>query len=124
MRLKLSNNRDLYVSQNNIKLQEINNRTYITGNDVLYGVDNTGVRWRLTPSQSDTTDMYSLDFYEYVRSGTTYRWQWTDSTTTILWDSVPPSMRADDTFNFDNFGVSLPLVIFLAVFIIFGVHKR
>lgn len=121
MKLELSNGNDLYVSQNNIKLQQINNKTYITGNDTLYGVDSNGTRWRLNPSQSDTSDMYTLDYYTYSSQ---YRWNWADSNVTIKWESVPPSMRADDTFNFDNFGVPLVLTIFLAVFIIFGVHKR
>ena len=125
MKLKLSNGHDLYIQQNDIKLQQINNKTYIVGNETLYGVDDTGVKWRLSPSQSDTTDMFTLDYYDEVNTSSSYyRWVWVDSSVQIEWDSVPPSMIADDTFNFDNFGLNLGFFIFLGVFIVFFIFKR
>lgn len=125
MKLELSNGRTFYVQQKDIKLQQINNKTYIIGNDVLYGVDDTGTKWRLYPTESDTSDMYSLDYYDYVPSSSSYnRWQWVDTNVQIEWESVPPSMKADDTFNFDNFGLNLGFFIFLGIFIIFFIFKR
>lgn len=120
MRLLLSDGSYAYFEQNNVKLQKINNKTYIVGNTTLYGVTEDGERVRLYASKSDTSDLYTLDYYEYGGS----RWGWNDSNVSIVWDSVPPSMRADDTFNFDNFNPSLILTVFLAVFVVFCVFKR
>lgn len=119
MRLELTNGDVAYFEQNNIRLQEINGSTYIVGNTTLYGITENGERVRLYASLSDSSDMHTLDFYEYNS-----RWGWVDSNVGIVWDSVPPSMRADDTFNFDNFNPSLLITVFLSIFIVFCVFKR
>lgn len=119
MKLDLTNGDVAYFEQNNIRLQQINGSTYLVGNTTLYGITENGERVRLYSSMSDSSDMHTLDFYEYNS-----RWGWVDSNVEIVWDSVPPSMRADDTFNFDNFNVSLILTVFLSVFIVFCVFKR
>lgn len=119
MKLELSNGDVAYFEQNNIRLQEINGSTYLVGNTTLYGMTENGERVRLYASKSDSSDMHTLDFYEYNS-----RWGWVDSNVEIVWDSVPPSMRADDTFNFDNFNPSLLITIFLSIFVVFCVFKR
>lgn len=119
MKLELSNGDVAYFEQNNIRLQQINGSTYLVGNTTLYGITENGERVRLYASKSDSSDMHTLDFYEYNS-----RWGWVDSNVEIVWDSVPPSMRADDTFNFDNFNPSLLLTVILSVFVVFCVFKR
>ena len=119
MKLDLTNGDVAYFEQNNIRLQQINGSTYLVGNTTLYGMTENGDRVRLYSSISDSSDMHTLDFYEYNS-----RWGWVDSNVEIVWDSVPPSMRADDTFNFDNFNPSLLLTVLLAVIVVFCVFKR
>lgn len=119
MRLELSNGDVAYFEQNNIRLQEINGSTYIVGNTTLYGITENGQRVRLYASKSDTSDMHTLDFYEYSS-----RWGWVDSNVEIVWNSVPPSMRADDTYNFDNFSLSQIGIVIILILSLFTVFKR
>lgn len=126
MRLELTNGDIAYVEQDNIKLVELDGHTCIVGNTTLYGVTENGERFRLSPSYSSSTgfNIYKLDYYEYVSSNYGGSYQWVSSSDEIEWTSVPVSMYADDTYNFDNFGLTLPFMVFLAVFVIFCIFKR
>lgn len=126
MRVELTSGEIAYIEQGDIKLVEIDGHTSIVGNTALYGVTENGERFRLNPSFSSNSgyNLYNLDYYEYVSSNYGGSYQWVSSNDEIEWSSVPVSMYADDTYNFDNFGLTLPFIVFLAVFVIFCVFKR
>jgi len=111
----------IYVEENGALLQEVNGRSCLVGNTSLYGITDTGDRVRLTSEVNDTSNIYNL---EYLEEDSELGFVWTQSNEYIEWESVPPSLRADDTFNFRNFNVELISVVLLAVFIIFCVFKR
>lgn len=126
MKVELTNGDIAYIEQGTAKLVELNNHTCIVGNSTIYGVTENGDRFRLSPTYSGSTgyNLYSLDYYEYVSSNYGGSYQWVSSNDEIEWSSVPVSMYADDTYNFDNFGLTLPFIVFLAIFIIFCIFKR
>ena len=111
----------IYVEENGALLQEVNGRSCLVGNTSLYGITGNGDRVRLTSEINDTSNIYNL---EYLEEDPELGFVWNQSNEYIEWESVPPSLRADDTFNFRNFNVELISVVLLAVFIIFCVFKR
>lgn len=126
MKIELTNGDIAYIEQSTIKLVDIEGHTSLVGGSTLYGVTENGERFRLTPTYSSSTgfDLCKLDYYQWVASTYGGSYQWVASNDEIEWSSVPVSMYADDTYNFDNFGLTLPFVIFFAVFIVFCVFKR
>ena len=121
MRLITNEGNYIYVEENGALLQEVNERAYLVGNTALYGITDTGDRVRLTSEVSDTSNLYNLEYFdETTEEGDI----WTQSNEYIEWSSVPPSLRADDTFNFRNFNIELISTVLLSVFIIFCVFKR
>lgn len=133
MKLLLSNGHYFYVQQDNIKLVDINNHINIVGNDILYGIDDTGTRYRLNPSSSTThledvsqeTQIIGSYWDEYTEQ---YEAVYDDvdvwSLTNITLENIPISMNADDTYNFSNLNPSLILIFILAIFISFRVFNR
>lgn len=134
MRLLLSNGHYFYVEQNDVKLVNIDDNICIVGNTPLYGVDDTGKRYRLNPSSSitrleDVTSENQLIGSYWDEDTQQYEGVYDDvdvwSLTSITLDgTIPTSMNADDTFNFDNFNCSLLLVFCLAIFVSFRVFSR
>lgn len=121
MRLITNNGDYIYIEDNGALLQEVDGRSYLVGNTTLYGITEDGTRCRLTSTISDSSNLYNLEYYE--ESSSSYN-AWYQSSDYIEWTSVPPSLRADDTFNFRNFNIELIGCVILAVFIIFCVFKR
>lgn len=134
MILHLSNGDTFYVQQDNIKLVKLNNSIHIVGNDILYGITDNGTRYRLNPESSTTrleiagTENRVVDaIYDPVTD--TYDEIYADVpvwnlSSITLSDNIPSSMNADDTYNFDNFGLSMLLVFALAIFVSFRVFNR
>lgn len=134
MRLQLSNGDYIYVQQNNIKLVDINGDINIVGNDILYGITENGVRYRLNPEISTTrleiagTENRIIDaIYDPVTD--TYDEIYGDVpvwnlTTVTLNGNIPISMNANDTFNFDCFNATFLLTFILAIFVSFRVFNR
>lgn len=121
MRLMTSDENYIYVEENGFLLQEVDSKSYLVGNTNLYGITADGDRIRLTSEISDTSNLYNLEYFE----GTDETGDiWTQSNEYIEWESVPPSLRADDTFNFRNYNIELISVFLLAFFIVFCVFKR
>lgn len=121
MRLMTSEGDYIYIEENKALLQEIDGKSYLVGNTPIYGITAYGDRVRLTPEISDTSNLYNLEYFEgFDETGDI----WTQSDEYIAWDSVPPSLKADDTFNFRNYNVELVSITALAIFIIFCVFKR
>ena len=136
MRLKLSNDDIFYIEQDDIKLVNIDDDIHIVGNNILYGIDENGNRLRLNPSSSTTrleqlttvnqvvSVNYSYDENNELIEEPVYddvdTWQLTNLTLT----SIPISMNANDTFNFDCFNLSFLLTFFIAIFISFRVFNR
>lgn len=136
MRLALSNDEWFYVEQDNIKLVDIDGDIHIVGGSILYGVSESGTRYRLNP---DVSTVYLEEFTtesqivgsEYDAEEDVYTpiyddvavWQLTDITLDSNYD-IPNSMKANDIFNFDNFGVSYIFMIFLSIFIAFRIFSR
>lgn len=118
MKLELTDGTEIYVEQSNIKLQEIDNDTHIVGGQALYGITEDAERFCINPDIS-TTDVLMQEYDEETQS-----YNWVSIGESIEWESVPVSMYADDTYNFDNFNLSLIFTVFLSVFIIFCVFKR
>lgn len=118
MKLELTDGTKVYVEQSNIKLQEIDNDTHIVGGQTLYGITEDTERFCIDPDIS-TTDVLMK---EYDAETDTYNW--VSINKQIEWDSVPVSMYADDTYNFDNYASPLPFIVFIAIFIVFCVFKR
>ena len=118
MRLELTDGTEVFIEQNNIKLQEIDNDTHIVGGQTLYGITEDTERFCINPDIS-TTDVLTQ---EYDAETDTYNW--VSINEQIEWDSVPKSMYADDTFNFENFSLNHIFIVFLSIFIIFCVFKR
>ena len=123
MRLELSNGEYFYVNQGNTKLLNVNNKAYIVSNDVLYGILDDGTRLRLTPSGGYRTgyDLYHLQ--EYVQGSDGY-YSWVDTNNYIVGSSIPYSMNADDTYNFDNFSLSQICIVIILILSLFTVFKR
>ena len=121
MRLVTNNEDYIYVEENGFLLQEVNGKSYLVGNTPLYGITDTGDRVRLTSEVSDTSNLYNLEYFEETTEEGDI---WAQSNEYIEWTSVPPSLRADDTFNFRNFNIELISTVLLSVFIIFCVFKR
>lgn len=134
MKLLLSNGEYFYVQQNNIKLLNSNNSVFVVGGDILYGVTEDGSRYRIDPDYDnshlqeatwtsrviDAVYDPSTDTYEEIYGDAL---TWVDTNITIS-SPIPSSMNSDDTFNFDNFGISLLLVFALSIFVSFRVFNR
>lgn len=118
MKLELTDGTEVYIEQNNIKLQEIDNDTHIVGGQPLYGITEDSERFCVIPDIS-TTDVLMQEY-----DAETDSYNWVSINEQIEWDSVPKSMYADDTFNFENFSLNHIFTVFLSVFIIFCVFKR
>ena len=123
MRLELSNGDYFYVNQGNTKLLNVNDKAYIVSNDTLYGILDDGTRLRLTPSGNYRTgyDLYHLQ--EYVRGSDGY-YEWVETNNYIVGSSIPYSMNADDTYNFDNFSFSQIGIVIILILCFFTVFKR
>lgn len=121
MRLMTNEGDYIYIEENSALLQEVDSKSYLVGNTPIYGITDYGDRVRLTPEVSDTSNLYNLEYFETTDETGDI---WTQSDEYIAWDSVPPSLKADDTFNFRNYNVELVSVIALAIFVIFCVFKR
>lgn len=121
MRLLTNEGNYIYVEENGFLLQEIDDKSYLVGNTALYGITDTGDRVKLTSEVSDTSNLYNLEYFsETSEEGDI----WTQSNEYIDWTSVPPSLRADDTYNFRNYNIELISTVLLAIIIIFCVFKR
>ena len=121
MRLLTNEGNYIYVEENGALLQEVNEKSYLVGDTALYGITDIGNRVRLTSEISDTSNLYNLEYFdENSETGDL----WLKSDEYIEWTSVPPSLRADDTYNFRNYNIELISVVILAIFIIFCVFKR
>ena len=121
MRLVTNNEDYIYVEENGFLLQEVDGKSYLVGNTPLYGITDTGDKVRLTSEVSDTSNLYNLEYFDDTTEEGDI---WTQSNEYIEWASVPPSLRADDTYNFRNFNIELISTILLAIIIIFCVFKR
>lgn len=123
MRLELSNGEYFYVTQGNTKLLNVNNKAYIVSNDTLYGILDDGTRLRLSPSGNKRTgyDLYHLQ--EYVQDVDGY-YEWVNTNNYIVGSSIPYSMNADDTYNFDNFSFSQIGIVIILILCLFTVFKR
>lgn len=121
MRLMTNEGDYIYIEENSALLQEIDGKSYLVGNTPIYGITDYGVRVRLTPEINDTSNLYNLEYFE----GTDETGDiWTQTNEYIAWDSVPPSLKACDTFNFRNYNIELISITALAIFVIFCVFKR
>lgn len=121
MRLMTNEGNYIYIEENGALLQEVNEKSYLVGNTPIYGITDTGDRVRLTSEISDTSNLYNLEYFsESTETGDV----WIKSNEYIDWTSVPPSLRADDTYNFRNYNIELISIIILAIFIVFCVFKR
>ena len=121
MRLITSDGEYIYVEENGFLLQEVDGKSYLVGDTSLFGITDNGDRVRLTSEINDTSNLYNLEYFEGIDETGPI---WTQSNEYIEWESVPPSLRADDTFNFRNFNIELISVVLLALFIVFCVFKR
>lgn len=136
MRLALSNDEWFYVEQNNVKLVDINGEYHIVGGSILYGVSESGTRYRLNPDVSTSFfEEYSVSSQivgsEYDVEEDVYIPVYADvgswSLTNLTLDtnySIPNSMNANDTYNFDNFSSSYVLVLLLVMFIVFRLWNK
>lgn len=136
MRFGLSNDEWFYVEQNDIKLIEIDGDYHIVGGQILYGISESGTRYRLNPDVStkyfeEYTTEYRIidaiydpvnDTYEEVY-GDVPVWTLTDITLDTGF-AIPNSMNANDTYNFDNFSIPMLLVFAVAIFVSFRVFNR
>lgn len=121
MRLMTNEGDYIYVEENGFLLQEVDDKSYLVGDTPLYGITSDGDRVRLTSEVSNTSNLYNLEYFdETAEEGDI----WSQSSEYIDWTSVPPSLRADDTYNFRNFNIELISAVLLAVVIIFCVFKR
>ena len=121
MRLMTNEGNYIYIEENGALLQEINEKSYLVGDTPLYGITDTGDRIRITSDINDTSNLYNLEYFSETSEEVDI---WTQSDEYIEWTSVPPSLRADDTFNFRNYNIELISIAILAIFIIFCVFKR
>ena len=123
MRLELSNGEYFYVNQGNTKLLNVNNKAYIVSNDTLYGILDDGTRLRLTPTRSyhSEYDLYHLQQYAQGIDGD---YSWVNTNEYIIGSSIPYSMNADDTYNFDNFSFSQIGIVIILILCLFTVFKR
>lgn len=121
MRLLTNEGNYIYIEENGALLQEIDNKSYLVGDTPLYGITDTGDRIRITPDVGDTSNLYNL---EYLDKSSEEGNLWTQSNEYIDWTSVPPSLRADDTYNFRNYNIELISIVILAIFVVFCVFKR
>ena len=121
MRLITNEGNYIYVEENGFLLQEVNDKSYLVGNTPLYGITDYGDRVRITSDINDTSNLYNLEYFsETSEEGDI----WLKSNEYIEWTSVPPSLRADDTYNFRNYNIELISATLLAVVIMFCVFKR
>lgn len=134
MILYLSNGDKFYVEQNNIKLLQNNNHIYVVGDNSLFGITEDGTRYCINPEYDnehlkegvfvrrvvDAIYDPATDTYENIY-GDVFEWQDTNITLT---GNIPSSMNADDTYNFDNFGIPMLLVFLVAIFVSFRVFNR
>lgn len=135
MRFGLSNDKWFYVQENDVKLLDIEGTIHVVGDECLYGLDEDGTRLRINPS----TSTYLLEEYEitqqvvdtvYDAENDVYEPVYADVGTWIPTDIqlseyyIPPSMNANDTFNFNNLNPSLLLTFFLAIFVVFRIFHR
>lgn len=121
MRLTTNEGNYIYVEENGFLLQEVGDKSYLVGNTPLYGITDTGDRVRITSDINDTSNLYNLEYFDEVTEEGDV---WLKSNEYIEWTSVPPSLRADDTYNFRNYNIELISTILLAIVIIFCVFKR
>ena len=69
MKLELTDGTEVYIEQNNIKLQEIDNDTHIVGGQTLFGITEDSERFCINPDIS-TTDIL---MQEYLKQLKTYK---------------------------------------------------
>lgn len=125
MRLLLNNNDYLYTDNTSARLVTTDTQAMISGNNTLYGITDDGTRYRLNPTTSGSTlDLKHLQKYVYVPTTYGGSWQWQDTSLYIVSDSVPQGINADDTYNFEGFGLPLILTVFFALFTLFCIFKR
>lgn len=121
MRLMTNEGNYIYVEENGFLLQEVDEKSYLVGDTPLYGITSDGDRIRITSDINDTSNLYNLEYFvETSEEGDI----WLKSNEYIEWTSVPPSLRADDTYNFRNYNIELISTTLLAIVIIFCVFKR
>ena len=121
MRLITNEGNYIYVEENGFLLQEVNDKSYLVGNTPLYGITDYGDRVRITSDINDTSNLYNLEYFDETSEEGDI---WLKSNEYIDWTSVPPSLRADDTYNFRNYNIELISATLLAVVIMFCVFKR
>lgn len=121
MRLLTNEGNYIYIEENGALLQEIDEKSYLVGNTPLYGITDNGDKVRLTPDVGDTSNLYNLEYFDKSSEEGNL---WTQSNEYIDWTSVPPSLRADDTYNFRNYNIELISIVILAIFVVFCVFKR
>lgn len=113
MRLELSNGDYAYFSTDGIKLVKIDNTIYNCSNSTMYGIDENGTRVRLNSNinqnSSNPYNNYQLQYY--TQYGNSYTWITND----ITIENIPPSLNADDTFNFESFPISLIGIFILII---------
>lgn len=125
MRVLLSNGEYLYIGVTNARLLSIGSRAYLVDNNTLYGITDDGTRYRLNHTTSGSTlNSYNLQEYVYTPSAYGGSWSWSDTNLYISSSTIPPSLNADSTFNFEDFNPSLLLTFILATIVILLAFKR
>ena len=109
MRILLSNGDYGYTNNSNSRLVDYNDKATLVGEN-LYLSSNNNI-YRL-----------SIDSPTYLEEY--YNNEWTETEIYIPSDSIPHSLNADDTFNFEGFGTCLVLTSLFAVFCIFNAFKK
>lgn len=109
MRILLSNGDYAYTNNTESRLLDINNKAYLVGDNLNIVSDSSTYR-------------LSIDSPVYLEEYDNQEWVETDLY--IPSDSIPQSLNADDTFNFEGFGLPLLLTVFFSVFVVFCVFKR
>lgn len=111
MRLLLSNGDYVYSDNSSSRLLDLDGKASLVGEEMYFNYE--GEVYKLTSS----SPTYLLN-YDIVTSN------WVETSYYINSDNLPNAINADDTYNFEGFGLPLLLTSLFAVFIVFNVFKR
>lgn len=111
MRLLLSNGDFIYTDNTSSRLINDNGKASLVGNEMYFNYG--GDIYKLSIDNPTYLSSYDVDLNE-----------WVETSLYINSDNLPNAINADDTYNFEGFGLPLVLTCFFAIFVVFSVFKR
>lgn len=111
MRLILSNGDYIYTDNTSSRLIDYNGKAFLVGSEMYFTYE--GDIYKLSVDNPIYLNEYDSDTLE-----------WVETSYYINSDNLPNAINANDTYNFEGFGLPLILTSLFSVFVVFNVFKR